>query len=119
MQAVITESWQPCGPREHDEEIVYDVRAQDYTTLIELPSHAFLVISEQDLAIAFAIFQYAHEDDQGNVRHTLMMSGWGTGGALRECRHTYWGDPDNGYLFYPDFGVITAALEALRKWFDA
>lgn len=47
---------------------------------------------------------------------SVVFHGNGPSGALRELRHTYWGE--NGYIFYPHGVLIASAFEALREWFD-
>jgi len=44
------------------------------------------------------------------------FQGEGPSGSLRECRHTYWGE--DGYIFYPNGPLITAAFQELSKYYD-
>lgn len=66
----------------------------------------------------FAFLAFAYSDiDYKNTCAEIMMLGGGPTGALRECRHTYWGDKD-GYIFYPKARHIRAALDWLEKFYD-
>lgn len=59
----------------------------------------------------------SHMDDAdvfGVVAH-----GCGFAGSLRECRHTYFGEPgDDGYVFYVEPWMLTWAFEKLAEYFD-
>lgn len=76
------------------------------------------------LWIEFALLAWCATESPGpgtpEVRHyTRVFDGQGAGGALRELRHTYWGDPANGgYLFYPSRRLVAEAMEVLGRWFD-
>lgn len=99
---------------------VYDVSAQAATHQFNLPGDGWLLVNESDSRVDFAVFRFSSSAVDGSgARHTLVMHGVGYSGSLRECRHTYWGEGDNGgYIFYPHFSQITAALDFLRRWFD-
>lgn len=56
--------------------------------------------------------------DHGITYYTVPMHGSGCGDGLRECRHVYFGDDDDGYWFYPDPALIAWAFEKLGRWFD-
>lgn len=44
------------------------------------------------------------------------FKGYGFTGFLRELRHTWYGE--DGYIFYPDIGLMQAAFKRLEAWFD-
>ena len=77
-----------------------------------------VVVERGSVKVNFALFQFACGDKVGppDDQFSLVFHGDGIGGALREMRHSYWGE--NGYLFYADRQLIARALEALGKWFD-
>jgi hypothetical protein len=71
--------------------------------------------------LRFAVLQYAGQVSGEPERASLVFYGDGPGGKddpLRECRHTYWGEGGNGYIFYPQAKLIAAALEALGEFYD-
>lgn len=71
--------------------------------------------------VHFAVMEWESSNHDGSdVRYRLVFHGEGFSGRLRELRHSWWGEPDNaGYMYYPSFEVLSAALTALQKWFDA
>jgi hypothetical protein len=75
----------------------------------DLGNHGYLVLNwdDKEFFLKFAVL---------TVGLDLQFYGEGPTGNLRECRHTYWGE--DGYLFYPDGKVITAAFKELSKYFD-
>ena len=114
-------SWTKYEGDDSDDDTYYRLSDQEPHTIVPLPRGAFLAVQIDDEAfkIEFALFDDASGDAEGNVLYKMVMHGEGYGGNLRECRHTWWGEPDNqGYIFYPNFEVITAALEALKTWFE-
>jgi len=84
-----------------------------------LSKSAWLVLNwnEEKYWLKFVVFDFFYSDaDNKNVMLQPVFHGEGTGGALRECRHTWWGD--NGYIFYPNKNTIELALKELSKYFD-
>ena len=68
--------------------------------------------------IKFAVLQYAKANGDGSdIKTCVLFHGEGPSGALRECRHTYWGD-ERGYIFYPKGHVISAAFAVLAEYYD-
>jgi hypothetical protein len=95
------------------------------TTVIELCMHngrpgGLLCVREDDIHVSFVVLTFASstvEDAQTMWRR--VFHGSGPSGALRELRHTYWGEVDNsGYIFYPNARLITEAFHHLNRWFD-
>ena len=87
-----------------------------------IEENAWLVLKwdEEKLWLHFAVLEF-HSQIYGeeNIELTQCFHGEGPSGALRECRHTYWGEKDNGgYIFYPKKRTIIAALDELSKYFD-
>lgn len=81
--------------------------------------HLVLKWDEQKLWLHFAVMTFYCSDGDGkNVMLVPAFYGEGPSANLRECRHTYWGEDGNGYLFYPDGRVIAAAFKALSEFFD-
>jgi hypothetical protein len=83
----------------------------------------FIVLNIDGIWVNFAVLN----DMGGTIAadgSTLMEVGcvfWGDGpsGNLRECRHTFWGEEDNGgYIFYPSGLLIAAAFKRLSEFFD-
>lgn len=84
--------------------------------LRELPG-GWLVLKRDEFWIRFAVLEFATSDtDDANEFDHLLFYGEGPGGALRECRHTYWGE--DGYIFYPNGVLISAAFRELSEFFD-
>lgn len=69
------------------------------------------------LWLNFAVLRFHTSSDAGEFA-TCLFYGDGPVGALRECRHTYWGENGDGYIFYPDGKLILAALRALAEFYD-
>lgn len=86
--------------------------------VIVLPSDGLLAVEIDEGEIAFAVFARVHgptTDGTIGAFHDVVFHGEGYAG-LRECRHTWWGE--DGYLYYPDPELISAAFVELRQWFD-
>lgn len=89
--------------------------------IIELPGDGILVRKDpSDTWIEFAVLEwhteYMHLGEVLAVEYSMLFHGQGTGGCLRELRHTYWGE--DGYLFYINRGLVEAAFKALEQWFN-
>ncbi len=105
-------------------EIVTDADGHAYrlgpsTAIVrERGDHRLLVhVDDEGAWIVWALFERDGADDDGDVDYSLVAHGCGISGALREARHTYFGERD-GYLFYVNPGLIAWAFEQLREWFD-
>lgn len=79
-----------------------------------------LAVHVEDTCVSFVVFYFMTSDiDGGNAEYGRVFHGYGFSGALRELRHSYWGEPENqGYIFYPSARLIAEAFEALNEWFD-
>lgn len=68
--------------------------------------------------VSWALLQGYHYEDESDIfdSFTLYASGEGVGGALREPRHSYFGN--NGYLFYADVSLLKFCFQKLEKYFD-
>lgn len=92
------------------------------TRCIDLVDEAVLAVRIEDIHVSFAVFQLHRGPATRNgvvvdgAKMSVVFSGNGPSDALRELRHTNWGD--GGYLFDPPARVIAAAFEALKEWFD-
>lgn len=82
----------------------------------------FFVLNDSDLWHKFAVLSYVGGFIvDGGVELTegaCVFNGEGPSGNLRECRHTFWGQEDDGYIFYPDGRLITAAFACLSEFYD-
>ena len=79
------------------------------------------MVRRDGITVYFAVLelQRGPASDGSTATYRMLFHGSGPAASLRECRHTYWGEPDNtGYIFYPPFEVIEAALRELRRFFD-
>lgn len=119
----MSEHWKSCGRiatgSDYDLYVVVD---QDADERIKLGTNAWLLVKTDGIHVKFGVFTF-HDGPAtvgGRVvdpeRHLLLFHGEGPSGALRECRHTWWGE--NGYVHYPHFATIEAAFRELRRWFD-
>ncbi len=96
---------------------VYRVGDQGADELIDLGGQAVLAVKVTDgLHVDFAVFDWLTTDGADH-NHIMLFHGSGPSGALRECRHIYWGE--SGYVHFMNFAVVEAALRELRRWFDA
>lgn len=92
------------------------------TRCIDLVDDAVLAVRIEDIHVSFAVFQLHCGPATRNgvvvdgAKMSLVFAGNGPSGALRELRHTNWGE--RGYLFDPPAKVIAAAFKALAEWFD-
>lgn len=106
----------------HDNYVIYPLdKFKESFEVIELKKdNAWLILKKEDFWFHFACVQFFMSDgDDTNVMVSVIFHGDGPSDVLRECRHTYWGDPSNsGYIFYPDGRIISAAFKELSKYFD-
>lgn len=85
----------------------------------EIAEHVYMLLKwdAEKIWLDFAFFDFLISDfDYKNMFVECVFHGCGPTGALRECRHTYWGE--EGYIFYPKKRVIKAALKALEEFYD-
>lgn len=97
------------------DEPAYSVAEQEATERVPLERDGWLLVFDDDGWIRFAVFEWLAEMD-GVTCHSMLLHGEGPAGALRECRHIWWGE--EGYTFMLNFKLVEQALAALRKWFD-
>lgn len=74
-----------------------------------------VAVREEGIKVEFVVLSWCSASDQGS-EYEHVFHGYGYSGALRELRHSYWGE--DGYIFYPQASVITSALTMLKEWFD-
>ncbi len=99
---------------------VAEVRALPGVVFHEPISEVYVAVlppADGGVSVAFAAFEWVAEDDDGGYA-SLMFRGDGTGGNLRELRHTYWGPERDGYVFYMHLAKTIAALGVLKTYFD-
>jgi hypothetical protein len=85
---------------------------------------AVRVHGEDGIHVDYALVEFAMSDADGsNTLVTRVFSGSGTGSALREMRHTWFGSSDDadqaGYVFYLPIDATIMALGMLKKYFDS
>ena len=102
---------------------VYAVEDQGADEAIPLHNGYLLIRKRDELNVSFALLEFdtgpVSGDTGSKTLYRMIMHGEGPSGNLRECRHTWWGEGDNaGYIFYPNFELISAALRELARWFD-
>ncbi|HET7380730.1 MAG TPA: hypothetical protein VFJ24_11865 [Gaiellales bacterium] len=56
--------------------------------------------------------------DGANERWSIWAHGSGTTGGLRECRHTWFGEDSDGYVFYLNRSDMEFLLDNLARFFD-
>ena len=68
----------------------------------------------------FIVFDFMMSSIDGtDTKWQRVFHGYGYTDGLRELRHSYWGELDNGgYIFYPSASTICGAFELLKRWFD-
>lgn len=107
-----------------------EIRAKSTRVIELIPKCAVLavLIDPDEVHVSFAVFEFASgpcfmPDGKTTVdglvdetQMTVLFHGEGPSSALRELRHTYWGE--DGYIFYVHADTVIAALNALREWFD-
>lgn len=128
-----SEHWISCGKDGPGHDIaLYVVESQNATHRVLLGNDAWLLVHEDGIHIAFAVFVFCMGPVTGPtdrsdikpdpVKHTMLFHGSGPSGSLRECRHIWWGereDPEmRGYTYYLNFATVEAAFRELRRWFD-
>lgn len=99
---------------------VDDVRKIPGVVVTEPYPGAFLAVrvSACGTFVDFAGLEWQGEDDLG-AEARILFQGNGTGGGLREMRHTNFGPDRDGYVFYLPINKTIALLGALREFFDA
>ncbi len=110
----------PDGKTTQEAYYLEDVRKVPGVVVTEPHPGAFLAVRHDPngVWIDFAGFEWVGEDDLGPEVRVLFRGG-GTGGSLRELRHTYWNPVNDGYVFYLPIDKTIALLGALREFFDA
>lgn len=91
-----------------------DIQSKSQVKSLGDDGYLALIIDEDK--VEFAIFVRQYTDQRFGTMPTLQFHGKGLSGALRECRHTYWGE--DGYIFYPNGKVISEAFKELSIYFD-
>lgn len=88
--------------------------------VVNLCKDGWLILNKKDdLWLDFAVMDFGFSDvDNKNIHLSCICHGGGPIGNLRECRHTWWGQEGDGYLFYPNGKVITAAFKVLSEFYD-
>lgn len=108
------------GPLYADDEL-----RKHATIVIDLEGRGLLAVLEDDIHISFVVASWAEGPsiengvEVGPNLYERVFHGSGPSGALRELRHTFWGESENsGYIFYPSAKLITDAFKQLQRWFD-
>jgi hypothetical protein len=83
----------------------------------ELVSGLFVCQERTDIFLTFCFLQENSCDIQGkNKKGTILLHGEALVGNLKELRHTWWGEDQDGYLYYPNIKYIKAAMAWLELW---
>lgn len=101
----------------HEGYLLDDAKAR--YDVMELDGEGYLVLNwdAEKLWLNFAVLTFrCSASDGSDTELDVQFYGEGPSGALKECRHTYWGE--EGYLFYPNGKAITAGLKELSKYYD-
>lgn len=94
-----------------------DIQALSDVQVIDVGNDCYLAVRE-GLSVDFALFREESVDENHVVTVQLVFCGYGTGGDLREMRHTFWGHDREGYVFYMPIQGVINALEQLKKYFS-
>jgi len=101
------------------------VKAKNRYEVRKICNEAWLILNwdalhhKERLFLRFAVLQQYSSDISGeSIQTKCVFHGEGFSGNLRECRHTWWGENGEGYIFFPRAMVIKAALEMLGEFFD-
>ncbi len=113
---------------EDGEEYYTDAGIRRHAThVIDLDGGGMLAVHEDldGLHVSFVVLSMfrgqasPYESEADGALWDHVFHGVGPSGALRELRHTFWGEGDNGgYIFYPNAKLIADAFVKLSKWFD-
>lgn len=124
MMKELIERLQPIKDDQGDD-VYEDAKIRAAAEVIELAGGGLLAVSEDGIHVSFVVFRFSSGPA---TRDGIVVSGaeWervfhgsGPSGALRELRHTCWGEKDNGgYIFYPNGKLIADAFAKLERWFD-
>lgn len=79
-------------------------------------AHVLLVNDRRDYDVRWALLTWRSGGAGVPLSYEVLARGNGTGGSLREARHTYFGE--DGYVFYVDAAALAWAFELLGRWFD-
>ncbi len=112
----------PSGLTTCDEPIYLDSDLKEFT-IVPLVKGAILVMKlgteEDGFWHKFAVMDFYSEEYKTKITdYTCLFHGEGPSGSLRECRHTYWGERGDGYIFYPNGKVIADAFVKLSAFYD-
>ncbi len=95
----------------HCDEPLFDLAAvRANFTVEDLPkSHWLVTHFPDDTHVNYALLGFVQSDMDGNdtLVHRV-FEGVGTGGSLREMRHTYFGPDLQGYVFYLPIDAVIA-----------
>ncbi len=106
--------------RDERDHFVYRVGEIPTTNEIRRLPGGWLVLNHDGAPwLKFAVLEFfSSAPDRSDEQVTCLFHGEGPSGSLRECRHTWWGENGDGYCFYPNGPLITAALKELSTFFD-
>lgn len=88
-------------------------KMREKLTTIEIDNGLLVIGEDFGVTVKYFVFEIACSDDNGEYG-ILIYYGSGTGGNLREMRHTYF----NPYLFYIPVTTIESSFKKLRNYFD-
>lgn len=82
-----------------------------------IPERCYAYVRCSDATIDYAIMVSIGSDDQ-DEHLECMWAGDGTGGSLQELRHSYFGNQQEGYIYYVNLASMEAACAFLRRYFE-
>ncbi len=88
------------------------------TELVTDQAWLFLQQRHDGTFVEFAVLEFYVQDDDDTYLQCV-WAGEGTGGALRELRHSWFGENQGGYVFYLRLDTMIAACQALQEYFDS
>jgi hypothetical protein len=121
--------WLEGEPSLINDDTLYDIdKAKQKYEVVPLDELGWLIINDSDPYdkgvkysgwMKFAVLTFATSNCDGSeAKGALICHGEGPSASLRECRHTYWGEASNGYLFYFQPKLITLAFKELERFYD-
>ena len=88
---------------------------------VEVLKYSIFVKKNEAGIISFAFFCYEDSSQELELDEDSQLKLLVQGSGLidsKECRHTFWGDGDNGYINYPKIKTINEVLSHLENYFN-
>lgn len=94
---------------------------KDWATSTYVISGGMVAVNIKDeYTVNFSVFEfYSSESDGTDAYLECIWYGYGTGSALRECRHSWIGRKGSpGYVNYLNGALFIDAINVLKNYFD-